>query len=288
MSDAPHGVLVVDKPPGMTSHDVVSRVRRAFRTRAVGHAGTLDPMATGVLVVAIGEATKLVPWLTADDKSYDATLRLGTATDSLDADGAVTETASVPELTRDEIRDAANAFLGPHAQRAPAVSAIKVDGVRLHARARRGEVVEPPLRDVVLHEVAIRAYEARDVELSLRCGKGFYVRSFGRDLAARLGTLGHLTALRRTASGRFDLAASVGLDALDGADLLSLPDAATRLLPPAILTEGAAEAARCGRRIHGVEGDEVAALHQGKLVAVLRRDPNDPSVHRVVRGFAPV
>ncbi|MCB9619548.1 MAG: tRNA pseudouridine(55) synthase TruB [Sandaracinus sp.] len=288
MSDAPHGVLVIDKPPGMTSHDVVSRVRRAFRTRAVGHAGTLDPMATGVLVLALGEATKLVPWLTADDKSYEATLRLGTATDSLDADGAITETTAVPELTLADIQHAADAFVGPHAQRAPAVSAIKVDGVRLHARARRGEAVEPPLRDVVLHEVEVLDYRAPDVAFRLRSGKGFYVRSFGRDLASRLGTLGHLTSLRRTASGRFHLGAAVTLEGLADAKLLSLPDAATRLLPAATLTEGAAEAARCGRRIHGVEGDEVAALHDGQLVAVLRRDPNEPSVHRVVRGFAPV
>jgi tRNA pseudouridine55 synthase len=282
---SPHGVLVVDKPAGMTSHDVVARARRALRTRTVGHAGTLDPAATGVLVVAVGEATKLVPWLTAADKTYTATIRLGVATDSLDADGAIVASETPPALDRETVRRAADAFLGPHRQQAPAVSAIKVDGVRLHARARRGEVVEPPFRDVELISVAIESVEGPDIHLSLRCGKGFYVRSFARDLAASLGTLGHLTALRRTASGRFELSDACRLDEVARARLLPLVEATARVLPTVAIEESQATDARCGRRLRGLPEGELAILESGRLVAIVRPDPAEPGVHRVARGF---
>lgn len=284
-TSTPHGVLVVDKPAGMTSHDVVARVRRALRTRAVGHAGTLDPAATGVLVVAVGEATKLVPWLTAADKSYTATIRLGVATDSLDADGTIVASETPPTLDRETVQRAADAFLGPHRQQAPAVSAIKVDGVRLHARARRGEVVEPPFRDVELHEVAIDAVEGADVHASLRCGKGFYVRSFARDLASRLGTVGHLTALRRTASGRFELVDACRLEEVAQDRLLPLVDATARVLPTLEIDAEQAADARCGRRLRGLPAGELAILESGRLVAIVRPDPAEPALHRVARGF---
>lgn len=285
---APHGVLVVDKPAGMTSHDVVARARRALRTRAVGHAGTLDPGATGVLVIAVGEATKLVPWLTAADKAYTATLRLGVATDSLDADGVVVASETPPDVDRDTVQREANAFLGPHRQQAPAVSAIKVDGVRLHARARRGEAVEPPFRDVELHSVVIDAVEGPDIHLSLRCAKGFYVRSFARDLAARLGTLGHLTALRRTGSGRFELADACRLEDVSHARLLPLVEATARVLPTAEVDAAQAADARCGRRLRGLPAGELAILESGRLIAIVRPDPAEPGVHRVARGFVDV
>lgn len=281
-------MLVVDKPRGMTSHDVVARARRALRTRAVGHAGTLDPMATGVLVIAVGEATKLVPSLTADDKAYDATIQLGVATDSLDADGSETARAEVPTLSLAEVQAAADGFLGPHRQRAPAVSAIKVDGERLHAKARRGEVFEAPVRDVVLHAVDVRSVADARVELSLRCAKGFYVRSFGRDLAEALGTVGHLTALRRTSSGRFDLSTACQVEELDAARLLPLADAAQRVLPGLDLDEDQCRDVRCGRRIACAEPREVVGLYGGRVVAVLRPDPERPGFLRVARGFADV
>ncbi len=219
----PSGVLVVDKPRGVTSHDVVRALRRALGTRAVGHAGTLDPMATGTLVVAFGRATKLVAYLTAADKTYDAVLRLGEATDSLDADGVVTERADVPgALALDQVQAIADQFLGPHLQRAPAVSAIKAGGVRPHERARRGELVVPPMRPVVLHRVKIHGVDENpgvaEVRLTLSAAKGFYVRSFGAELAERLGTVGHLTALRRIASGRFHVDDSLTMPEVEGAD----------------------------------------------------------------------
>ncbi len=201
------GVLVVDKPRGLSSHDVVQLARRALGTRTVGHAGTLDPLATGVLVLGVGEGTKLLRYLTDTDKSYSATLRLGVATDSLDSDGRVVQTAAVPSnLDLETVSAAAAPFVGEHLQVAPVVSAIKRDGVALYERVRRGEDVVAPERRVVLRQVEIISVGDAEIELHVHVGKGFYVRAFGRDLAFALGTVGHLVALRRESSGGFDLA----------------------------------------------------------------------------------
>ncbi len=281
---SPSGILVVDKPSGCTSHDVVAKVRKALQTRKVGHCGTLDPMATGVLVVAVGQGTKLVPYLTADDKHYEASLRLGVATDSLDADGEVTETASVPPLTQEVVQTVADGFLGPHAQRAPRVSAIKVNGQRLHARARRGESFEAPLRDVVLHSVNVDEVAEDAVRFRLHAAKGFYVRSFGRDLAAKLGTVGHLNALRRTASGAFGLDRSVALEGLTAASLIPLETAVGWVMDTVNLAPAQFEDASHGRRVDGLVGEgQVAALYEGKLVALLERVDGSG---KVLRGFA--
>jgi len=299
-----NGVLVVDKPEGPTSHDVVAKARRALGTRAVGHAGTLDPMATGVLVLAVGQATKLVQYLTAADKAYEATLALGEETDTLDAMGQVTARAEVPlDLSREAVQEAANRFLGTHVQRAPVVSAIKVGGERLHARTRRGERVDAPEREVTLHEVRIQQVRGSAVELALQCAKGFYVRAFGRDLARALGTVGHLTALRRTRSGPFRVEDAVPFEWLLAGDeaqrtrlrarLLSLEEAAAELLRVELTEAGTRDAAH-GRPI-GAEGvggewipevgeEEVLALFSpaGRLVALGRRHGGRI---QVVRGF---
>jgi tRNA pseudouridine55 synthase len=205
------GILVVDKPGACTSHDVVSWARRVFSTREVGHAGTLDPMATGVLVVLIGEATKLSNWVTSEDKSYACELRWGVETDSLDADGAVVRTTDSPTPTPEHIEAACAAMVGVQMQVPPAVSAIKVGGVASHERVRRGEHVELAAREVELRSLKYRESLADRARFELEVSKGYYVRSFARDLAARLGTVAHLTALRRARSGAFSLA-----DAVDG------------------------------------------------------------------------
>jgi tRNA pseudouridine(55) synthase len=216
-----HGVLVIDKPLGPTSHDVVQLVRRAFGTRAVGHAGTLDPMATGVLVVGLGEATKLLHYLSGVDKVYLATITLGTQTDSLDAQGCVVETRPLPaDLSFATVSRVAAGFLGEQLQRVPDISAIKQAGQPLYQRARRGEVVEAPERQVRVHALDVLRVEEATIELRVHCGKGFYVRSLARDLAAALGSVGHLSALRRVASGAFSLA-----DAVDAARLSDAVDA---------------------------------------------------------------
>lgn len=301
-----HGVLVVDKPRGPTSHDVVAMVRRALGTRAVGHAGTLDPMATGVLVVAVGEGTKLVRWLTADDKAYRATLELGVETDTLDADGVEVERLPVPTgLTQADVERAARGFIGRIAQRAPAYSAIKVGGQALHERARRGEVVEPPERDVTLHTIRVLAVEGPRVELEMEASKGFYVRSLARDLARALGTRGHLIGLRRLRSGAFGLEAAVQGEPLARAArgdedarsevrgaVQSLADACVAM-PRVTLAARGVEDARHGRPVdlRGVEplppdAEPVALLDEaGALVAIAAvRDGRA----RVLRGLRPL
>ena len=200
-----NGILIVDKPAGCTSHDVVQRVRKALRQRSVGHAGTLDPLATGVLVVAVGEGTKLVSHLQSDDKRYQVTIALGAETDSLDADGEITETGDVPPLDAVAVKQALRAFIGRHPQEAPKLSAIKVAGTPLHRRVRRGEEVVAPVRSVDLYEATVDEVSQEALVLSLHCGKGFYVRSLARDVARALGTLGHVKVLRRTASGAFSI-----------------------------------------------------------------------------------
>jgi tRNA pseudouridine55 synthase len=303
-SPEPHGVLVVDKAQGPTSHDVVAVARRVLGTKAIGHTGTLDPMATGVLVLAVGEATKLVNLLGATDKRYEATVALGASTTSLDADGQVTAEAAVPPLELEGVRATAARFVGTLDQEVPAVSAVKVAGQALHKLARKGREVVAPVRQVVVHELEVRALREREIDLSVRCGKGFYVRSLARDLAAALGTLGHLSALRRTHNGVFTLEGSVDFERLRAAARGTEADRAElrgqlmpfeqvcRSLPHVVLTPEAVEHVRHGRTFelslvqHGVEllGDEpaVALDAAGVPLALLTRSGDRA---RVSRGF---
>lgn len=292
-----NGVLIVDKPAGCTSHDVVQRVRRALKQRSVGHAGTLDPLATGVLVVALGEGTKLVSHLQADDKRYEVTIALGAETDSLDADGEVTETCEVPELDPAMVELAIQPFLGRQGQLAPKLSAIKVDGMPLHRRARRGEDVEAPVRQVELHEARVESVSATELRLSVHCGKGFYVRSLARDLARALGTMGHVKVLRRTASGGFSIESALYGDqmTLEAITERVIPlKEACGVLPRVELSEEGVAHARHGRPIgaDAVLGDawrdqspeDSLALFapNGEPVALGRRLEDGI---RVVRGF---
>ena len=238
-STASKGVLVVDKPGGMTSHDVVQQLRKKLKTREIGHSGTLDPMATGVLVVCIGEGTKLVPYLTAAEKGYDATIALGTGTATLDAEGEVTETKDVPSDWEDHLEASIAVERARTSQVPPSFSAIRVDGVRSHVLARRGEAVEHVPREVRVASIEVRSLNAHPPTLcvSLDVSKGYYVRSLARDLATSLGTAGHLTALRRTRSGCFTLADACPLaDEKIAERVLSLEIAAARALPVAHLT----------------------------------------------------
>ncbi|HLT09625.1 MAG TPA: tRNA pseudouridine(55) synthase TruB [Micromonosporaceae bacterium] len=216
------GLIVVDKPGGMTSHDVVARIRRIAGTRRVGHGGTLDPMATGVLVIGVERATRLLTYLVGADKSYTATVRLGATTVTDDAEGEVTAWTSPSGLTEAAVRKAAAGFVGEIDQVPSAVSAIKVGGVRSYARARRGEAVALAPRRVRISRldvVATRAgtaegHEVFDVDIEVDCSSGTYVRAIARDLGAVLGVGGHLIALRRTAVGSFTLAEAVTLEEL--------------------------------------------------------------------------
>jgi tRNA pseudouridine55 synthase len=246
------GLVVVDKPAGITSHDVVARVRRLAGTRKVGHAGTLDPMATGVLVLGIDRATRLLGHLMLTDKAYDATVRLGVSTTTDDAEGEVVSTASAAALSEDDVRRVLAEFVGDLLQVPTAVSAIKVDGKRAYQRVRDGEQVELAPRPVTVHELLV--HEVRfdgdvvDVDVSLRCTSGTYVRAIARDAGAELGVGGHLTALRRTAVGPYRLDVARTLDQLaDSFEVLPIAAAARAAFPSVDLDDRAAGDVRVGR-----------------------------------------
>ena len=208
------GVLVIDKPSGMTSFDVVQRARRALKVKKVGHTGTLDPMATGVLPLCLGEATKIAQFITESTKAYDATLQLGATTDTLDADGKILEERPVPPMSAERLEQALEAFRGTFLQTPPMYSAVKVGGRRLYELARAGEEVERAAREVTVHELVLRDFSAAQVRLSVRCSKGFFVRTLAAELGEKLGCGAHLVALRRTHSGPFSLADAVPLAAI--------------------------------------------------------------------------
>ena len=252
------GLVVVDKPGGMTSHDVVSRVRRLAGTRKVGHAGTLDPMATGVLVLGVNRATRLLGHLMLTEKAYDATIRLGVATTTDDAEGETTAVVSAAGLDEATVRAALAEFVGDIEQVPTAVSAIKVDGKRAYQRVRDGEDVQLKARPVTIHDLVVAdvrrdvadgsAGEVLDVDVSVRCSSGTYIRAIARDLGARLGVGGHLTALRRTAVGPYDLGAAHTLDEL-GERFTLMP---------------IAEAARAAFRVHELDEEQAADVRVGR------------------------
>ena len=209
------GVLVVDKPAGPTSHDVVDRARRALGTRRIGHTGTLDPFATGVLVLCVGRATRLARFLAAGEKAYRARVRLGFATSTDDSTGEPLAPARRVEVSAAELARALAGLVGSFDQVPPAFSARQVGGRRLYELARRGEAVARAATPVTVHALELVSREGDTIELDVRCSAGTYVRALGRDLGERLGTGGHLSALRRTRSGGFDLAQAVPADRLE-------------------------------------------------------------------------
>jgi tRNA pseudouridine55 synthase len=307
-----HGVLVIDKPIGPTSHDVVARLRKVLGTRAVGHAGTLDPAATGVLVVAVGEATKLSPYLTVQTKEYRAVIRFGTSTATLDAEGEVVATAPLPDTLATELRalasggpDALREDAAPAVARAldverarreqlpPAFSAIKTNGRAAHELARRGKDVPLAPRPVAVSRIAIAEATPESLGLALVVSKGFYVRALARDIGASLGVPSHLSSLRRVASGSFTLGEALPLSAtreeLERA-LAPVECAAARVLPASHLSEEGEQRARHGKQLveaHFVEppAPEVSAWfgRAGQLVAIGR--PATGGGYVVERGF---
>jgi tRNA pseudouridine55 synthase len=211
------GLLIVDKPPGWTSHDVVARMRRLTGVRRIGHAGTLDPLATGVLPLGIGQGTRVLEYVSDARKTYVATVRLGITTDTYDADGAVLDTRDCAGVTAERVRTALAGFVGEIAQRPPAYSAIKQGGVPLHRLARAGRTVEAPARRVTVFAIEDVAFDAPLVRFAVRCSKGTYVRSLAHDLGERLGCGAHLAALRRTATGGFTIEQAIALERWEAA-----------------------------------------------------------------------
>jgi tRNA pseudouridine55 synthase len=289
---APSGLIVVDKPGGLTSHDVVARIRRLAGTRRVGHAGTLDPMATGVLVVGVEKATRLLGHLTLTDKEYQATIRLGQATDTGDAEGTVTGGRPAGHLTLAEVQAAAAALTGEIQQVPPTVSAIKVAGRRAYQLTREGAPPALPPRPVTVWSFTVQALQpARadspgaglpgaapgdllDVAVEVRCSSGTYVRALARDMGEALGVGGHLTRLRRTRVGPYDLRAAHTLDELaDELTVLPLAEAAAAAFPARELTADEARSLSHGGRLPGAgaETGPVAAFGpDGTLIALVQ------------------
>ncbi|HEX6969140.1 MAG TPA: tRNA pseudouridine(55) synthase TruB [Micromonosporaceae bacterium] len=273
------GFVVIDKPGGMTSHDVVARIRRLARTRRVGHAGTLDPMATGVLVIGVERATRLLPYAAGHDKAYRATIRLGQTTVTDDAEGEVTGGAPTGQLADGAVEAALAAFRGEIAQVPSAVSAIKVNGVRSYARVRKGEEVALAPRPVTIHRLDVLAVrpgtDVTDVDINVACSPGTYVRALARDVGAALGVGGHLVALRRTAVGGFTLADAVPLDRLleDGTppEVVALPEVAGHLFARRDVDADAARVLSHGGPLPaiGLSGPYAVFGPDGRVLAVV-------------------
>lgn len=227
----PDGVLLVDKAEGMTSHDVVAVLRRKLEIKKVGHCGTLDPIATGLLLLTIGRGTKIQDLLMSEDKEYAGTLQLGVSTSTQDRQGTVIEEKPVPELKDEEVRAAFEKFRGDFYQMPPMVSAIKQGGVPLYKLARQGKVVEREPRLVHVYRYSIDRIALPEIDFTVLCSKGFYVRTYAHDIGEALGCGAHLKALRRTKSGRFDVANAISVDEVKNGErdkvlnsILSLPE----------------------------------------------------------------
>ncbi|MGI8777079.1 MAG: tRNA pseudouridine(55) synthase TruB [Acidimicrobiales bacterium] len=283
-----HGLVVIDKPGGMTSHDVVARCRRLFGQRQVGHGGTLDPSATGVLLVGLGVATRLLRFVVALPKSYEAEVVLGTETTTLDADGETVATHDMAGVTIDDVREAAAGLTGEIEQVPPMVSAVKIGGRRLYELAREGTEVERVARPVVVHRFDVDAGPEPGVfAVRVECSSGTYVRTLAADLGSALGGGAHLRALRRVAIGPFTADGATPLDSVGPENVLA-PLAAVEYLDRAVVTPVTAEAIGHGAVLHrrelGAPGDGPWAVvdGDGDLLAVYEARPDGTTKPSVV------
>jgi tRNA pseudouridine55 synthase len=270
------GLLNIHKPAGLTSRDVVNRVQRLVKPHKVGHAGTLDPLATGVLVIAIGPATRLVEYIQRMPKTYRAVFLIGRTSDTEDVEGKIEELMQPPIPTREQIEAACSKFIGTIEQRPPAYSALKIAGRRAHELARRGDAVELSPRQVQIHSIEIVRYVYPELELLIRCGSGTYVRSLGRDLAESRGTGAVMEKLCREAIGPFNVRDAMGLDDLSLAaisDRLLSPTLAVSALEQVVVDADEQKRLSRGQSIvnrFGAQAGETAARNSaGQLVAVL-------------------
>ena len=256
------GIINIDKPQGITSHDVVNQLRRLSGIRRVGHAGTLDPLATGVLLLCIGRATRLSEYMVGQLKGYEATVRLGQVTDSYDADGEIISEQAI-SVSRSDIIEALDPFRGLIQQRAPIYSAIKQQGQPLYKLAREGKPVEAPVREVHIYDLELLAWEKPSAQIRVVCSAGTYIRSLAHDLGQNLGCGGHVTALRRTSIGEFRVEQAVALDDLDEqnwADYLQPSDSAVRHMPRLDLSLDDAGRLQLGQRLQRQESHPDATL----------------------------
>ena len=282
------GVLVIDKPTGMTSHDVVDRVRKALKTKRVGHAGTLDPDATGLLLIGVGRATRFLSYAQAGPKRYVAEARFGLATSTQDASGEVVS-SSTGTVTEDHVRAALDVFVGDIEQIPPMVSAVKIAGERLYAKARRGEEVDRASRSVTVHSFELTAFDAvaQTGAFDVVCSGGTYVRTLLHDLGQAVGVGAHMTALRRVETGGFSLEDAIALDSVESSALLPLAEA-VRSLPKVKLAADHAADVGHGRALpvdlapELTDGAVAALTFDDELVAVYRRAGDRLVADRVV------
>ena len=271
------GLLIIDKPAGWTSHDVVAKLRRLTGTKRVGHAGTLDPLATGVLVVGVGKATRLLGHLTLAEKEYQATIRLGQATDTCDAEGSIIGGAPAGRVPPAAVRAAVQQLTGEIQQIPPAISAIKVDGTRAHRLSRAGGTPALAARPVTVRSFSVlaerRAGDLLDVDVAVTCSSGTYIRALARDLGEALGVGGHVTVLRRTRAGAYGLSLAHGLDQLKPDEvLIPLERAAADAFPSRLLTDAEARWLSHGGRLPGsgaAPGPVAAFGPDGTLIALV-------------------
>ena len=267
-----HGFALINKAPGITSHDVVAQARKRYGTKKVGHAGTLDPMATGVLVLGIGSATRLLQYVTDGTKKYEATIRLGQSTHTDDREGEVVATTNAAGISEDEIKSGIKNFIGKIKQKPSSVSAIKIDGKRAHQRVRDGEVVDIPARDVEVMDIEIANIsivgEFVDIQVAVTCSAGTYIRAIARDLGDLLKVGGHLTSLNRTLVSPFDISECADLT---DSKLISTADGISRILPVRTIDLAEANEISFGRAIDASnKSGAVAALDQGgEFIALL-------------------
>lgn len=297
------GLLNIDKPQGLTSHDVVARVRRLTGQRKVGHSGTLDPLATGVLLLCLGQATRLIEYVQGGQKQYRGTIRFGQSTDTLDAEGQLVAETDISGLTAAAIRHILPRFQGEIDQIPPIFSAIKKDGQPLYKLARAGQAVEVAPRPVTIYALAWVVWEPPDLTLDITCSAGTYIRSLARDLGEAVGTGAHLVHLTRTTNSGFTLAEAVTLDTLERAAAASPPtwqrylqplDRAVRHLPAVRLDETEATHIRTGRPIAERAGIDAADSHLlraytpgGAFLAILTRSQSDDTLWQPKKVFHP-
>jgi tRNA pseudouridine55 synthase len=284
---SPDGVLVIDKPAGMTSHDVVAHVRRALGLKRVGHGGTLDPQTTGVLIIGVGRAARLLSYAQAAPKSYAASGRLGVATSTQDAWGEVVSERPV-SVSEEDLRHALKELTGDIEQIPPMVSAVKVGGERLYKKAFRGEEIERRPRSVTVYELELKSFDSPDFTLETRCSTGTYVRTLIHDAGRSLGCGAHMTSLRRTASGGFTEDDAIPIDEVS-ANALRAPLDVVAHLPRVEVSPEEAALVRTGRKLPLVGVDrndetdgEVALVSEGALLAVYRRKGDELVPERVI------
>ena len=278
----PSGLLFMDKPAGMTSRDIDNKIQRLFHTRRVGHLGTLDPFATGLLIVAVNEATKYLPYFPDEEKTYIAELVLGKKTDTGDYTGNVIEEAPIPSLTHARVKEVLASMVGPMEQLPPMTSAIKVDGVALYELAHKGIEVERKKRSIIIHSLSLLSLDEEKLSFVATVSKGTYIRTLGEDIAVKLGTVGHLSALRRIKVGEMDLTHSVTLDEVNEKDLQE-PSAFIDY-PRIELSEEDSRRARNGVKLNfDAVSDRLLLLYEGKALAIYERQ--EGTLFRCLRGL---